>query len=103
MARITLDPQAGHEQAGRRPALVLSPASYNGPTGLALFCPITRQVKGYIWEVPVPDGLTVAGVVLADEVKNLDWRARQAEFIARMPDSVVRQVLGRLQRLLEGG
>jgi mRNA interferase MazF len=72
---ITLDPQADHEQAGRRPALVLSPAAYNGRVGLALLCPITSPVKGYPFEVPVPDGLAVAGVVGADQVKSLDWRA----------------------------
>jgi mRNA interferase MazF len=99
---LTFDPQAGHEQAGRRPAVVLSSASYNGPVGLALICPVTRQVKGYAWEVPLPEGLLVAGVVLADQVRNLDWRARRAEFIAGLPETLVRQVLGRLQRLLEG-
>src|SRR5438093_12343161 len=75
---ITLDPQAGHEQAGRRPALVLSPAAYNGKVGLALLCPITSQVKGYPFEVGMPDGLKVAGVALADQVNSLDWRARKA-------------------------
>src|SRR3954471_14030479 len=78
---ITLTPQAGHEQAGRRPALVLSPASYNGKVGLALLCPITSQIKGYPFEVRLPDGLPVAGVVLADQIKALDWRARHAERI----------------------
>ena len=75
---ITLDPQAGHEQAGRRPALVLSPAAYNGRVGLALLCPITSQVKGYPFEVPIPAGSPVRGVVGADQVKSLDWRARLA-------------------------
>src|SRR3954451_4617506 len=69
---ITLDPQAGHEQAGRRPALVLSPSAYNGRVGLALFCPITSSSKGYPFEVRLPDGLPVAGVVGADQVKSLD-------------------------------
>src|SRR6202795_4419165 len=64
---ITLDPQAGHEQAGRRPALVLSPSAYNGRVGLALFCPITSQVKGYPFEVPLPAGMPVGGVVGADQ------------------------------------
>ena len=73
---ITLDPQAGHEQAGRRPALVLSPSAYNGRVGLALFCPITTQVKGYPFEVPLPRGAAVSGVVGADQVKSLDWRAQ---------------------------
>jgi mRNA interferase MazF len=97
---ITLDPQAGHEQAGRRPALVLSPSAYNGRVGLALLCPITSQVKGYPFEVPLPDGLPVAGVVGADQVKSLDWRARKASHIGVVPEEVVDQVIQRLQTLL---
>ena len=97
---ITLDPQAGHEQAGRRPALVLSPASYNGRVGLALYCPFTSRVKGYPFEVALPEGLGVAGVVLADCVKNLDWRARRVESIGPVPEEVVEQVLQRLHALL---
>lgn len=85
---ITLDPQAGHEQAGRRPALVLSPSAYNGRVGLALLCPITSQVKGYPFEVPLPAGLPVAGVVGADQVKSLDWRARKATRIGAIPEEV---------------
>lgn len=100
---ITLDPQAGHEQAGRRPALVLSPSAYNGRVGLALLCPITGQVKGYPFEVAVPAGLQVEGVVLADQVKNLDWRARKAARICSLPPEVVNQVLERLNALLAGG
>jgi mRNA interferase MazF len=99
---ITLDPQAGHEQAGRRPALVLSPSAYNGRVGLGLFCPITSQVKGYPFEVPLPDGLPVAGVVGADQVKSLDWRARKAARIGAVSEEVVTQVLQRLQTLLGG-
>lgn len=98
---ITLDPQAGHEQAGRRPALVLSPSAYNGRVGLALLCPITTQVKGYPFEVPLPAGLPVAGVVGADQVKSLDWRARKATRIAAVPKEIVTQVVTRLQTLLE--
>jgi len=98
---ITLDPQAGHEQAGRRPALVLSPSAYNGRVGLALLCPITTQVKGYPFEVPLPAGLPVAGVVGADQVKSLDWRARKATRIAAVPKEIVTQVVNRLQTLLE--
>src|SRR5438105_7801743 len=75
---ITLDPQAGHEQAGRRPALVLSPETYNGKVGLALLCPITNRGKGYPFEVVLPPGLAVTGVVLADQLKNLDWQVRRA-------------------------
>lgn len=98
---ITLDPQAGHEQAGRRPALVLSPSAYNGRVGLALLCPITTQVKGYPFEVSLPAGLPVAGVVGADQVKSLDWRARKATRIAAVPKEIVAQVVTRLQTLLE--
>ncbi|MBA4186886.1 MAG: mRNA-degrading endonuclease [Planctomycetaceae bacterium] len=97
---VSLDPQAGHEQAGRRPALVVSPASYNGPVGLALFCPITGQAKGYPFEVALPSGLAVSGVVLADHVKSLDWRARRAEYAGTAPDAVVDEVVRRLVLLL---
>jgi mRNA interferase MazF len=97
---ITLDPQAGHEQRGRRPALVLSPSAYNGKVGLALLCPITNQVKGYPFEVALPDGLPVSGVVLADQVKTLDWNARQCVRIGAIPEEVVVQVLRRLNTLL---
>jgi mRNA interferase MazF len=99
---ITLDPQAGHEQAGRRPALVLSPSAYNGRVGLALLCPITSQVKGYPFEVPIPAESPVTGVVGADQVKSLDWRARKAVRIGAIPEEVVTQVLQRLQTLLTG-
>jgi len=98
---ITLNPQAGHEQAGRRPAVVVSPRSYNGKVGLGLFCPVTSQVKGYPFEVAIPDGLPVSGVVLADQVKSLDWRARKAELAARLPSGVSTEVLGKLAALLE--
>ncbi len=81
MIWITLNPQAGHEQAGRRPALVLSPETYNGKTGLAILCPVTNQIKGYPFEVLIPAGLPVAGAILSDQVKTLDWRARNAELI----------------------
>jgi len=97
---ISLDPQAGHEQRGRRPALVLSPGAYNRRVGLALFCPITSQVKGYPFEVALPDGLAVTGVVLADQVKSLDWRARQCARICAISEQLVVQVLRRLDTLL---
>jgi mRNA interferase MazF len=99
---ITLDPRAGHKQAGRRPALVLSPSAYNGRVGLALFCPITNRAKGYPFEVPIPEGSAVTGVVGADQVKSLDWRARQAAPIGAVPEEVVDQVLAHLQVLLTG-
>jgi mRNA interferase MazF len=97
---VRLDPQAGHEQAGRRPALVLSPSAYNGRVGLALFCPITSQAKGYPFEVPLPEGMPVAGVVGADQVKSLDWRARKATRIGAVPAEVVAEVVRRLGTLL---
>jgi mRNA interferase MazF len=77
---LCFDPQAGHEQAGRRPAFVLSPESYNQKTSLFLVCPITSRVKNYPFEVALPRGLLVSGVVLCDQIKSLDWRARMAEF-----------------------
>lgn len=97
---IQLNPQAGHEQAGRRPALVVSPAAYNGCVGLALLCPITSQVKGYPLEVALPEGIEVSGVVLSDQVKSLDWRARGAEFICRTPHAVVVDVVRKFDALL---
>jgi mRNA interferase MazF len=97
---ITFSPQAGHEQAGRRPAIVLSPSAYNGKVGLALFCPLTSQVKGYRFEVGIPAGLPVSGVVLADQLKSLDWRARKAERVGRLPGSVVDEILARVRILL---
>ena len=100
---ITLDPQAGHEQAGRRPALVLSPSAYNGKVGLAILCPVTSQVKSYPFEVAIPAGSKLAGVVLADQVKNLDWRVRQAEFICKVPRKTTDEVLEKLGTLLPNG
>ena len=97
---LTLNPQAGHEQTGRRPALVLSPESYNGKTGLAMFCPITNQIKGYPFEVLIPEGLPVAGAILSDQVKSLDWRARNAELICTLPGETVSEVLQKLGTLL---
>ncbi len=98
---ITLNPQSGHEQAGRRPAVVLSPAAYNTKVGLALVCPVTSQVKGYPFEAILPPGLKVQGAVLSDHVKSLDWRARKATFICKLPSSLVVEVLGKLNTLLE--
>ncbi len=98
---LDLQPQAGHEQAGRRPALVLSPSAYNGKVGLAIFCPITTRVKGYPFEVVLPEGLKAKGALLSDQVKSLDWRARKAKFLCRLPESVVGEVLAKLNTLLE--
>lgn len=97
---ITLNPQAGHEEAGRRPAVVISPQSYNSRVGLAIFCPITSQIKGYPFEVPIPAGLPVAGAILSDQVKSLDWRARNAELICTLPTGTISEVLQKLATLL---
>jgi mRNA interferase MazF len=97
---LTFDPQAGHEQAGRRPALVVSPKPYNQKAGLALVCPVTSQIKGYPFEVPVPTGCGVKGVILADHVKSVDWKARHAERIGRLPPLALNEVLARLAPLL---
>ncbi len=97
---ISLNPQAGHEQAGRRPALVVSPGSYNGKVGLAILFPITGQPKGYPFEVAIPAGLKVSGVVLSDQVKSLDWRAREAQFVCTLPVGATVDVLDKLGTLL---
>lgn len=98
---LTFTPQAGHEQAGRRPALVLSPRSYNEKTSLALFCPITSRVKGYPFEVSLPAAGTITGVVLADQIKSLDWRARRIRFASQVPSRVLGEVLTKLTVLLD--
>ena len=97
---ITLNPQAGHEPAGRRPAVVLSPAAYNGKVGLAVLCPITSRIKGYPFEVLIPADVAVSGVILADQVKSLDWRARNAELICSLPAETVTEVLAKVGTLL---
>ncbi|MGD9560988.1 MAG: type II toxin-antitoxin system PemK/MazF family toxin [Pyrinomonadaceae bacterium] len=98
---LNLDPQSGREQAGRRPVLVLSPSEYNAKVGLALICPITNQAKGYSFEVAVPKGLKIKGVVLSDHVKNADWRTREVDFICRVPHSIVDDVIEKLTVLLQ--
>ena len=97
---VSFTPQAGQEQAGRRPALVLSPATYNGKVGLAILCPITSQIKNYPFEVLIPDGLTIGGAILSDQVKSLDWKIRQAEFICILPTSTFDEVLQKLGTLI---
>jgi mRNA interferase MazF len=97
---LEFNPQAGHEQAGHRPALVLSPKAYNEATSLALMCPITGKVKNYPFETPLPGGLKVSGVVLSDHIKSLDWRARKATFAGKAPENVVADVRAKIQTLL---
>ena len=98
---LTFAPVEGSEQDGRRPALVISPSAYNGRTGLMVACPITSRAKGYPFEVELPDTLGVHGVVLADQVRCIDWRARRASLIAPLPPEHTDSVTGRLLRLLE--
>ena len=97
---LSFNPQAGHEQAGRRPAVVRSPREYNRRVGLALLCPVTGQIKGYPFEVVLPDGLAVYGAALADQLKSLDWKARRAEVASRLPDDVTADILAKAMTLL---
>lgn len=98
---MSFTPHAGHEQVGHRPAMVVSPKTYNETTSLALFCPITSQVKGYPFEVALPSTGSVTGVVLADQIKSLDWRARRARFEGQTSRKVINEVLGKVLALLE--
>jgi len=97
---ISMSPQAGRKQAWRRPALVVSPKEYNVRVGLALMCPITSQVKGYPFEVALPPGLPVQGVILSDQMRSLDWRTRKAEFVGRLRRAEVVEALQKLSVLL---
>ncbi len=97
---LTFDPQAGREQRGRRPALVLSPRIYNERAQLAVACPITSKAKGYSFEVALPEGGPVTGVVLADHLKSLDWKERRAEFAGKLPPSALAGVRERIRPLL---
>ena len=98
---ITLNPRAGHEQAGRRPAVVLSPEAYNEKVGLAIFCPVTSRSKGYPFEVQLPGDLPITGTVLSDQIKSLDWRARKAEPICFLPAPTMSEILGKIRALLD--
>ena len=97
---LDFDPQAGHEQAGRRPALVLSPKSYNQATKLILCCPVTSRVKGYPFEVVILGSPKISGVVLSDQIRSLDWVARNAQFIDRVQTAVLSEVAMKQKLLL---
>jgi mRNA interferase MazF len=97
---LSFNPQAGAEQSGRRPALVLSPKLYNSRVGLVLVCPITSRVKSYPFEVLLPEDLKISGVVLSDQIKSLDWKARQAEFVCKVPAVIIEDVLAKIATLL---
>jgi mRNA interferase MazF len=93
-------PQSGHEQAGKRPALVVSPYSYNKKVDLALFFPITSKVKGYPFETALPSDLRIKDVVLSDQIKSLDWRVRKVEFICKVPEDITKEVIKKLNVLI---
>lgn len=97
---VDFHPQAGHEQTGRRPAIVLSPKAFNAVTKFAVVCPITRQEKGYPFEVKLPSGLPIEGVILTDQVKSLDWRAHRFKIEGRAPDEVVQSCLDLIHTFL---
>jgi mRNA interferase MazF len=96
---LSFSPQTGRERAGRRPALVLTPAAFNDRVGLAFVCPVTSRIKGYPFEVALRGG-DVSGVVLVDQLRSLDWRARRAEPAGKAPASVMTEVLAKLRPLL---
>lgn len=98
---LNFDPQSGREQAGRRPAVVLSHASYYSRSGLALVCPVTRRVKGYPFEVPLPPRLPVEGVVLADHLRSLDWQTRESVLICKLPADSLAELSARIIPLLD--
>ena len=97
---LEFTPQAGHEQAGRRPAMVLSQKTYNEKTGLGIFCPITSKIKGYPFEVIIT-GKKISGVILSDQVKSLDWKARQVKFIEKAATSVLKEVISKISVIIE--
>ena len=99
---LHFSPQAGHEQAGKRPAICLSPKAYNEKTGLGLFCPITSKQKGYPFEVSLSPDCPLEGVILSDQVRSLDWRTRKASFITVAPEEVLKEVLDKIELLLFG-
>jgi mRNA interferase MazF len=101
VVRVALSPDGGLGQTGRRTAVVLSPQAYNSRTGLAAICPVTKHIKGYPFEVLLPEGFPIAGAILADQAESLDWRAHRAELICALPRSVVDEALGKLRALLE--
>jgi mRNA interferase MazF len=98
--KVDLDPRAGHEQGGWRPAIVLSPIAYNGKTNLAVVAPVTNQVKGYPFEVSLPKEMKTTGVILTDQIRNLDWHARRAKYVEAAPAEILHALHERLIALL---
>ena len=99
---LEFDPQAGYEEAGRRPALTISPVEYNRKVGLGLFCPVTSKIKGYPFEVLLPAGLPISGAILVDQIKSLDWQARNAQKICTVSNETLSEVIEKASLLLEG-
>jgi mRNA interferase MazF len=97
---LNFDPQAGHEQKGRRPALVISPRAYNRPSGLALCCPVTSRIKGYPFEVLLSPSDGIRGVVLCDQIRSVDWRARKIRFIGNASPDCMGDVLAKIESLV---
>jgi mRNA interferase MazF len=98
---LNFQPQTGKEQGGRRPAVVLSNSNYNKIVGLAIFCPITSKVKGYPFEISLPTGFPISGVVLVDQVKSLDWQKREAEFIGKLDEITIEEISSLLGKIIE--
>ena len=98
---LEFTPQAGREQSGRRPALVISPRRYNQKVGLCLFCPVTSHVKGYPFEVKIPGNLMIEGVILSDQIKSLDWKIRKAKLICKLTNEVLEEVLVKTKTLID--
>ena len=97
---IMFAPSTGHEQSGKRPGVVMSSSIYNGKTGMALCCPITSHVKGYPFEVSVPIGVKISGAILADHMRNIDWKTRRAQYLCKLPDNVLEEVTEKILTLL---
>ena len=98
---LTFNPQAGHEQAGRRPALVISNRSFHRYTGLAIFCPITNQIKNYPLHVKLDERTKTTGEILCEHVKSLDYNARNIAFVETLPEDLLAEVLDRIRMSIE--
>ena len=98
---LQFEPRAGHEQSGRRPAVIISPREYNQKVGLCLCCPVTSKVKGYPFEVELPAGMKVEGVVLCDQLKSLDWKTRNARIIGTLPGRSLKEIQARILALVQ--
>ncbi|MEX1029170.1 MAG: endoribonuclease MazF [Paenibacillaceae bacterium] len=97
---LQFTPHSGNEQSGKRPALVISPVSYNGKVGLSLLCPVTSKIKGYPFEVIIPQDLPIEGAILSDQMKSLDWQSRQATFICKVPVETLNEVISKIDILI---